>query len=104
MNRSLSMASQHSHSNTLSPNAWFEQWQQQSKFSLAPMMEFQAITTRLLGELARQNLKTLNALAQCATEQMQDLSHAKGVDDVVHSQARSASRAAPEVYEHAQKV
>ena len=67
-------------------------------------MEINAISMRVCGELAKENMEAMSELMQSYSEQMQDLSHAKGLDDVARLQARWASKTAPQFYQRAQRM
>ncbi len=82
----------------------FEQWPQTGKLSLEPMFEFGNITMRLCGDITRENMKAFSELLQTNTEQMQNLSQVKGMDDVFSAQARWAAKTTPQVYQHMQHI
>jgi len=84
-------------------NPFMENWPQ-AKMSLEPYIEFNAITTRICGELARQNLKLMNELMQCSADQMQGMSHARDFEAVSSGYTRWCTRIAPQLTEHGQKV
>jgi len=56
----------------------------------------------LCGDLARQNLRGMNELAQCGAEQLQGLSHAKGLEEAMNVQGRCAAKMIPQLFQHAQ--
>lgn len=68
------------------------------------IIEMNGITTRLCSELARQNLKMMNELVQCNVEEMQGLSQARGMEEVLSVISQSAAKTSPAVFQHAQRV
>ena len=80
----------------------FDQWSQYSKFSLAPLLELNGITTRLCVELARQNIKVMNELMKSNSEQLNEMSHAKSLPDVMQAQTQWTNKTMPQLVEHAQ--
>jgi len=82
----------------------FEHWPQMGKMSFGPMMELNGITTRLCSEIARENLQAINEWMHTVTEHTQNLSQAKGLEEVLALQARFASQTAPHICQHTQHV
>lgn len=81
-----------------------EQWSQVNKLSIAPIMEFNGITVRLLGEMTRENLSVLNEILQGNAQHLHDVSHAKGLEEAMGLQSRYISRMGPRMFEHAQHI
>lgn len=68
------------------------------------LIEMNGITSRLYSELARQNLKVMNELVQYGVEEMQGLSQARGLDEILSVLSQGAAKASPTVFQHAQRV
>lgn len=86
------------------PSSMYDNWSQSQKVSLGPILELNNITTKLCGELIRQNLRAMSALAQSGQEQFQELSKAKGLNEAVQSQGQWIADTAPEAIKHAEKL
>lgn len=86
------------------PTSIYDQWSQTNKASLAPLIEFNGITTQLCGDLFRENLKVANDLMQINAECVQHLSHTKGLEEVMSELARFPAKLAPQMVSHAQTV
>lgn len=84
-------------------SSMFDQWTQSQRVSLAPFLELNSITTRLCGELTRQNLKVINSLAQASQDQLQALASARGVNDVLQCQSQWMEEAVPQALGHAEQ-
>lgn len=88
---------------------YFEQFSKSSPFQgqgnhMEQLIEWNGITTRLYSELARKNLKVMNELVQCGVEEMQGLSQARGIEEVLRVLSQSASKTSPTIFQHAQSV
>lgn len=86
------------------PASMYDHWSQTQKVSMAPILELNNITTRLCGEIMRQNLKAISALAQSSQEQMQELAKAKGLNEVIQCQSQWISETTPHAIKHAEKL
>lgn len=86
--------------------SYFDQLSQNTnKFvNIEPMIEFNGITTRLYSEIARENLKMMNELMQCGVEQLQGLSHARGLEEVLSIHSKTMAKAAPQLFQHTQQI
>jgi len=63
---------------------------------------FNELATQLGSEIVRQQFKALNDLTQSCAEQMQQLSMAKGIDDVMATHSRFVAKSSPKFVAHAQ--
>ena len=86
--------------------SYFDQFSQMpAKFmNMEPFMAATGITTRLYSDIARENLKAMNELMQCSVEQLQGLSNARGLEEVVSVQSKAINKATPQLFQHAQQV
>ena len=75
-----------------------------NKLSLRPLIELNGITTRMYGEITRENLNALNEIFQGNTQHAHDISHAKGLEEIISVNSKYASKMAPRMFEHAQHV
>jgi len=85
-------------------NPFMEHWPQAAKMSMEPLMELNGITTRMCTDIARQNLKTMNDIMQCHAEQMQGMSHARGMEDMINAYSRWCAKVSAPLTQHTQNV
>lgn len=86
------------------PASMYDNWSQTQKASLGPILELSNITTRLCGELMRQNLRAANEFAQSSQEQFQALSKVKDANEILRTQGQWMSEMTPHVIDHAEKL
>lgn len=86
------------------PNSMYDHWSQNQKVSLAPILELSNITTRLCGELMRQNLRAASEFAQDSQAQFQALSKIKDVNEIIRTQGEWVSKVTPHAIEQAEKL
>ena len=89
---------------TSTATAFFDKWSQTETFSPETLMQMNAISMKIWGEVAKENLQAMTDFMQNYAEQMQDLSHAKGPDDVMRAQARLASKNGPQLFQRSQRL
>ncbi|MCS5710219.1 phasin family protein [Candidatus Berkiella aquae] len=84
-------------------NSIYEQWRAfASSPSNEPLMSFHHLTTHLGSEIVRRQMNIMNDLMQCSAEQMHQLSHAKGMDEIVATHTRFIAKSSPKLMGHAQ--
>lgn len=84
--------------------SYFDQWPKTNHALLEPWTELNGVTTRLCGELARENLSAMTQFMQSNAEQFQALGQAKGMEDFVEIQKRWTNEVPPKLQQHAQTM
>ena len=72
--------------------------------NMESIVETHRILTLLLSELARLHLKALNELSQHGAQELQDLTKARGMEEVFQILSQGVAKASPIVLEHIQGV
>lgn len=64
--------------------------------------EFNRVATEVSNNLMRHQWRALNDLMQCSTEQWQQLSRARGMEEIIASQSRFIAKTSPKLLSYAQ--
>jgi len=88
----------------VSQSSIFEQFNQSNRNVMAPIFELNGIHTRVCNEMARQYLKAMQDFIQCSAESMQQLSHARGLEEVMSALSKVPAKMGPQMLENAQKM
>lgn len=64
--------------------------------------EFNRVATEVSNNLIRHQWRALSDLFQCSTEQWQQLSRARGMDEIITSQSRFIAQSSPKFLSYAQ--
>lgn len=86
------------------PTSIYDHWTQHQKASLGPLLELNNVTTRLYGELMRENLRAASEFAQSSQEQFKALSQAKDLKEIVQVQGQWISDIAPHAIKQTEKL
>lgn len=82
----------------------FEQFNQGHQNAMAPLFELNGIHTRVCNDMARQYLKSMQDFIQCSAESMQQLSHARGLEEVMSALSKVPAKMGPQMLENSQKM
>ncbi|MBI2791592.1 MAG: phasin family protein [Gammaproteobacteria bacterium] len=82
----------------------FDQWPQANQSFLEPLIELNNINMRIYGDVARENIKAMNDLVLCHAEQVQQLSQAKKLEEVMAIQANLITNASKPLNTYAQHM
>lgn len=82
----------------------FDQWPQANQSFLEPLIELNNINMRIYGDVARENIKAMNDLVLCHAEQVQQLSQAKKLEEIMAIQANLITNASKPLNTYAQHM
>ncbi len=86
------------------PASMYDQLLNPPSAFLAPLLALNEMTMRLYGEVSKEQIRVINELLLCHAEQLQELSQAKKVEQMVQIQGEFMAKAAGPLNAYAQHM
>lgn len=71
---------------------------------MSGIMAMNKISAEVLSEIAKEQMKAQQSYLKCQSEHWQNLSHAKGMEEVLSLQAQHLQKISPQMFEHTQHI